>query len=95
MTNELQELPGQLERNISVSPRSAEIDLGGDVCEFITGPLHRPLRSGTTVLAAVLGLLLLLSVIIKYPDTIIGRVNVTGTQPVMEVVARQGGTSRA
>ena len=91
MTNELQELPRQLESNISVSPRSAEIDLGGDVREFMTRPPHWLLRSGTTVLAAVLGLLLLLSVIIKYPDTIIGRVNVTGTQPVMEVVARQGG----
>ena len=91
MTNELQELPRQLESNISVSPRSAEIDLGGDVREFMTRPPHWLLRSGTTVLAAVLGLLLLLSVIIKYPDTIIGPVSVTGTQPVMEVVARQGG----
>ena len=91
MTNELQQLPRQLESNISVSPRSAEIDLGGDIREFMTRPPHWLLRSGTTVLAAVLGLLLLLSVIIKYPDTIIGRVSVTGTQPVMEVVARQGG----
>lgn len=91
MTNELQALPRQPERTISVSPRSLEIDLGGDIREFMARPPHWLLRSGTTVLAAVLGLLLLLSVIIRYPDTIVGRVNVTGTQPVMEVVARQGG----
>src|ERR1044071_143938 len=91
MTNELQELPRQLERTISIPPKAAEIDLGGDIREFMIRPPHWLLRSGTTVLAAVLGLLLLLSVIIKYPDTIVGRVNVTGMQPVMEVVARQGG----
>lgn len=91
MTNELQALPHKPERTISVTPGSLEIDLGGDIREFMTRPPHWLLRSGTTVLAAVLSLLLLLSIIIRYPDTIIGRVNVTGTQPVMEVVARQGG----
>lgn len=91
MTHELQKLPRHLEGTIAASPRSPELDLGSDVREFMTRPPHWLLRSGTTVLGAVLGLLLLLSVIIKYPDTIIGRVNVTGMQPVMEVVARQGG----
>ena len=43
------------------------------------------------MLAAVLTLLLILSVIIKYPDTITARLSVTGTQPVAEVVARQSG----
>lgn len=73
----------------------AEIDLpreaSGDVTEFMQRPAHWLLRSGTTALASVLGLLLLLSVIIKYPDTIVGRITVIGTQPVMEVVARQNG----
>ena len=91
MTHELQKLPHHLEGTIAAPPRSPELDLGSDVREFMTRPPHWLLRSGTTVLGAVLGLLLLLSVIIKYPDTIIGRVNVTGMQPVMEVVARQGG----
>ena len=54
-------------------------------------PPHWLLRSGTTALAAVLGLLLILSIVIKYPDTITGRMTVTGTQPVVEVVARQSG----
>ena len=71
---------------------SPEIDLGSDV---------RAVHDAAAVLAASFrhnGLssrartvVVVLSVIIKYPDTIIGRVNVTGTQPVMEVVARQGG----
>ena len=68
-----------------------QIDLGSDVRDFMSRPPHWLLRSGTTVLAAVLGLLLVLSLIIKYPDTIVARVTVTGTQPVMEVVARQSG----
>src|SRR6476659_4939893 len=68
-----------------------QIDLGSDVREFMSRPPHWLLRSGTTVLAAVLALLLVLSIVIKYPDTIIARVTVTGTQPVMEVVARQSG----
>jgi HlyD family secretion protein len=71
--------------------RSGEIDLGSDVREFMSRPPHWLLRSGTTVLAAALGLLLILSIVIKYPDTIVARVTVTGTQPVMEVVARQSG----
>src|ERR1051325_9184564 len=89
MTNELQKLPFNLERPMS-STRN-DIEIRGDVHEFMSRPPHWLLRSGTTVMASVLSLLLILSVIIKYPDAIIGRVSVTGTQPVMEVVARQGG----
>ena len=76
---------------ISRLPHPVETQIGSDVREFMTRPPHWLLRSGTTVLAAVLALLLVLSLIIKYPDTIIARVTVTGTQPVMEVVARQSG----
>ena len=89
MTNELANI--RLQSETSISTKRVDVDLGGDVREFMSRPPHWLLRSGTTVLASVLGLLLLLSVIIKYPDAIIGRVSVTGTQPVMEVVARQGG----
>jgi HlyD family secretion protein len=88
MPNELQTVP---EHQVARVPRPAEIDLGSDVREFMSRPPHWLLRSGTTVLAAVLGLLLILSIVIKYPDTIVARVTVTGTQPVMEVVARQSG----
>jgi len=75
--------------------RPAELEVRGeistDVREFMHRPPHWLLRSGTMVLAAVMALLLVLSLIIKYPDTISGRVTVIGTQPVMEVVARQSG----
>ncbi len=75
--------------------RPAQLDFGGeistDVREFMQRPPHWLLRSGTTVLAAVMALLLILSLVIKYPDTIAGRITVIGTQPVMEVVARQSG----
>jgi HlyD family secretion protein len=54
-------------------------------------PPHWLLRSGTLVLAAGLALILTLSIAIKYPDTIAGRVNLIGAQPVVEVIARQSG----
>jgi multidrug resistance efflux pump len=87
-TQELTLADSKLSRVVT---RPAEIDLSSDVREFMGRPTHWLLRSGTTVLAAAIGLLLVLSIIIKYPDTIVGRVTVTGNQPVMEVVARQSG----
>lgn len=71
--------------------RTLDLDASGDVREFMARPPHWLLRSGTAALAAVLGLLLVLSIVIKYPDTIAARVTITGTQPVVEVVARQNG----
>lgn len=75
--------------------RPAEVEvsreISGDVREFMSRPPHWLWRSGTTVLAAVLSLFLILSIIIRYPDTITGRITLIGTQPVMEVVARQSG----
>lgn len=94
MPNEIQTLIPAEPAMVAVT-RSAEFDLSGeistDVREFMHRPPHWLLRSGTTVLAAVMALLLILSLIIKYPDTINGRVTIIGTQPVMEVVARQSG----
>jgi multidrug resistance efflux pump len=49
------------------------------------------LRSGTTVVAAVVGVLLFLSWLIHYPDTVAGKVTITGAIPALEVVARQSG----
>jgi HlyD family secretion protein len=74
-----------------VPTRTLDLDASGDVREFMARPPHWLLRSGTNVLASVLVLLLVLSIIIKYPDTIRARVTVIGTQPVVEVVARQSG----
>ena len=49
------------------------------------------LRSGTNVVAGVVGVLLFLSWLIHYPDTVGGKVTITGATPALEVVARQGG----
>lgn len=65
--------------------------MSAEVREFMGRPPHWLLQSGTTMLAAVLTALLILSVVIKYPDTITARLSVTGTQPVVEIVARQSG----
>ncbi len=65
--------------------------MSAEVREFMGRPPHWLLQSGTTMLAAVLTLLLILSIVIKYPDTITARMTLTGTQPVVEVMARQSG----
>ena len=91
MPDETQALVETSQGAVARVARPPQIELGSDVREFMSRPPHWLLRSGTTALAAFLALLLILSVIIKYPDTIIARVTVTGTQPVMEVVARQSG----
>ena len=82
----------QGQRTVTVIPPAQPPALmSADVREFMGRPPHWLLESGTTMLAAVLTLLLMLSVVIKYPDTITARLSVTGTQPVVEVVARQSG----
>jgi len=81
-----------LERTVERSPEKlAQPALSAEVHEFMGRPPHWLVRSGTTVLAAVLGVVLILSIIIKYPDTITARITVIGTQPVREVIARQSG----
>jgi HlyD family secretion protein len=74
-----------------IPPAGVPAPMSADVREFMGRPPHWLLQSGTTMLAAVLTLLLILSVVIKYPDTITARLTVSGTQPVVEVVARQSG----
>ena len=82
----------QEQRALSViPPRQPPAGMSADVREFMARPPHWLLQSGTTMLAAVLTLLLILSIVIKYPDMITARLSVTGTQPVVEVVARQSG----
>jgi multidrug resistance efflux pump len=72
------------------APRTPDA-LSWDVHEFMGRPPHWLLRSGTVVLAAGLALILTLSTVIEYPDTIVGHINITGTEPVLEVIARQSG----
>ena len=67
------------------------VALSAGAHEFLGRAPHWMVRSGLSLLAAMLVLFLALGVIIKYPDTITGRITITGTQPVGEVVARQSG----
>ena len=69
--------------------------LSADAGEFMGRAPHWMLRSGTSVLAAMLALLLGLAVVIQYPDTIVARVTITGERPVGEVVAKQSGRLEA
>ena len=59
--------------------------------ELLGRPPHWLLRSGATVLAVVIVLLLTLSAVISYPDMITSRLTVTGSHSVVEVMARQSG----
>lgn len=84
------------ERTLTTAAPSALAEQGAPVLsagahEFLGRAPHWMVRSGLSLLTAMLGLLLALGVIIKYPDTIAGRVTITGMQPVGEVVARQSG----
>lgn len=80
-----------LERAVQSAPPASQPALSAEVHEFMARAPHWLVRSGTTVLASVLGVVLVLSIVIQYPDTITERVTVIGTQPVLEVVARQSG----
>ncbi len=49
------------------------------------------LTSGTNIVAAAVVILLFMSWMIHYPDTISGKATVTGATPALDVVARQSG----
>lgn len=63
--------------------------------EFLGRAPHWMLRSGLAAVVALLVVLVVLGAVIRYPDTIEGRMTITGMQPVGEVVARQGGRLEA
>src|SRR5436190_14210611 len=87
-----QRLAAVLERAVEhPAEKQAQPVLSAEVHEFMARAPHWLVRSGTMVLATVLAIVLLLSIVIKYPDTITERITVIGTQPVLEVVARQSG----
>src|SRR3954469_20577532 len=87
-----QRIGSVLERAVEhPADKSAQPVLSAEVHEFMARAPHWLVRSGTMVLASVFAIVLLLSIVIKYPDTITERVTVIGTQPVLEIVARQSG----
>lgn len=49
------------------------------------------LRSGISILAWIVALLLLLSWLIHYPDAVSGKITITGTNPSVAIIARQSG----
>lgn len=64
---------------------------GDPVRELMGRPPHWLLRSGATVLGWAIFSLLTMAAFISYPDMITGRLTVTGTHSVVDVVARQAG----
>ena len=65
--------------------------LSAEAHEFLGRSPHWMLSSGLAAVVILLAVLVVLGSVTKYPDTIDGRITVTGMQPVGEVVARQGG----
>jgi multidrug resistance efflux pump len=49
------------------------------------------LRSGTWVVAGAVVVVLALACLVQYPDTVAGKVTITGVNPAVSVVARQSG----
>ncbi|MCB1204118.1 MAG: HlyD family efflux transporter periplasmic adaptor subunit [Verrucomicrobiae bacterium] len=66
-------------------------DFSYDVQEIMAKTPHWLLRSGTTVIAAVLAIVLFLTWMIRYPDSITGTMEIAGANPAVDVVARQSG----
>ncbi|MBL8858768.1 MAG: HlyD family efflux transporter periplasmic adaptor subunit [Planctomycetes bacterium] len=81
----------ELEQRPSHAPSRDRAVFGTHAHEFFSRPPHWLLRSGMTLLGAVLALFLLFGTIIKYPDMITARATITGSTPVIEIVARQNG----
>ena len=72
-------------------PDATPEDFSYDVQEIMTRSPHWLLRWGITVLAIIIFVLIFLTWIIRYPDTIKGTMTVTGSTPAVDVVARQSG----
>ena len=70
------------------------VALSAGAHEFLGRAPHWMVRSGLSMVAAMLVLLFALGVIIKYPDTITGRITITGTQPEVKWWRGRAGGSR-
>ncbi len=66
-------------------------DFSYDVQELMMKPPAWLLRCGTSIIAAVIGVVLFLSWMIHYPDSISGTMIISGTNPAVQIVARQSG----
>jgi HlyD family secretion protein len=77
--------------SLSALAQPGTASLSAEAHEFLGRAPHWMVRSGATLFAGMFALLVVLGIVIKYPDTINGRVTITGVQPVGEVVARQSG----
>ena len=62
-----------------------------EVRDIMDRPPPWLVRSGTSLLAGALAILFLMGAVIRYPDMIEARAVLTGTNPVVEVVARRSG----
>ncbi len=81
-------MPTDPAQPLSVVPQGV---VSAEVSEFMHRPPHWLMRSGLTMLAGALILFFILAAVIHYPDTITSRMTITGSQPVVEVIARQSG----
>ncbi len=69
-----------------------EIDIREEpIREILSKPPQWLLRWGVTLIAGVVGLILLLSFLLKYPDTLTGQVSITTTALPMSIKARSSG----
>ena len=81
-------MPTDPAQPLSVLPQGV---ISAEVSEFMHRPPHWLMRAGLTMLAGALILFFILAAVIHYPDTITSRMTITGSQPVVEVIARQSG----
>jgi multidrug resistance efflux pump len=76
---------------LGLPQRTAHEELSAPVQEIMGRAPNWLLRSGMSIIAGVAFLVLVLTTIVHYPDTLAGRITVTGTNPPVAIVARQSG----
>ena len=84
-------LAAQPPMNLGLPVHTHHGELSTAVQEIMGRAPNWLLRSGMSIMAGASLLLLVLASIIHYPDTIVGRITVTGTNPPVAIVARQSG----
>ena len=77
-------MPTDPAQPLSVVPQGV---VSAEVSEFMHRPPHWLMRAGLTMLAGALILVFILAAVIHYPDTITSRMTITGSQPVVEIIA--------
>jgi multidrug resistance efflux pump len=77
--------------NLSEKPEDIALNERQEILQFIGRPPSVFLRFGITAVACVVGLLLALSYLIKYPDIVVAKVVLTTENPPIHVLAKTGG----